>query len=157
MSGTEAPCGQQLPASHGLPRRVPDSFCQDPPSQWSRCEPSPEIVSNVRSQCEHTYRPSAFRCGGPLCPERKRAAQELQSVIGPLGPLPLPPVSSALHSHHSHRHMPPSQKRRWLASEVSDANVRLQPTQRSSPLSFCSSGPVCPARYRDEHVEQRVR
>ena len=32
MSGTEAPRGQKLPASHGLQLSAPESFCQVPPS-----------------------------------------------------------------------------------------------------------------------------
>lgn len=64
---------------------------------------------------------------------------EVHSVEGPSGPVLLLPQSCPLHSHHEHRQLPPSQKRRCPPSELMLAKLRPQKSHAYSPLSFCQA------------------
>ena len=114
------------------------------------------MLSNVRSQSSHTYLPSAFVGGGPVCPDRKRPEHGAHSVDAPSGPGPLPEHSSALHMHQRHRQTPPSQKRRCEPRPRMSVNVRSQVPQRNSPRSFCCGIAFAPPRKRAPHAEHSV-
>jgi len=114
------------------------------------------MVSKVRLQSSHTNLPSSLRGGGPVWPARNRALHAEQSVLGPLGPGPLPWHSSMEHSHQPHRQAPPSQKRLWPPRAPMVSKVRLQSSHTNLPSSLRWGGARCPARKRELHAWQSV-
>ena len=123
-----------------------------PPSQSRECEPRARNVSNVRLHRSHGKRPSASVDGRPTWPARQRDEQFPHSVLPPSGPGPRALVSSALHSHHPHRHVPPSQRLRCEPSPMIVSKTLSQAWHLYLPSSVRVGGPVWPERKRAEHV-----
>ena len=84
-----------------------------PASQKRLCPPSAPMVEKARLQSPQRNWPSSVFSGMLVWPARKREPHALQSVFAPDGPIALDGVSLSLHSHHSHRQVPPEQKRVW--------------------------------------------
>ena len=113
-------------------------------------------MSKARPHSSHTYLPVSSLGGGPEWPDFHRCEHEVHSVAGPSGPTLLLPHSCPLKWHHAHRHMPPSQKRRWPPRELMLGKPRPQKSHAYSPLSFWAGGVLCPERNRAPHAEQSV-